>query len=418
MPDGVASLLGRAAPWLLTYLLHSTALIAVAWTLERSGVVCRPRSLDALWKAALLGGFVTSAVVVLRAASPPAGALARVQAVVRADAGPPAENELTWTSPEGVTRLRTRLAEPSPACRERIRSAPGGAEWLDAVKEACLPSRPAGRALLVAAWLVGAGGLILLGHRARRQVAAVLADARPADALTRGRRRPGSPPVVFSESVPAPCAVGGRVLLPARCEEEMGDGELTAVLAHELAHLERRDPAWLAAADLVRRVAWIQPLNRLAATGVRDAAELATDERTLRHARPLDLARSIHRVSSWTLPGVRVAHLAGLTSSREGSSTRRVRRILRGGPDGLGSAWPGALLALGLTAGALLLPPVATTRVVHALVIERTVEGAVPEDVRARDVTAVLSGDPGRARVVVRAVRATAVPPAPTPSTP
>jgi hypothetical protein len=378
MPEGVASLLGRTAPWLLTYLLHSSALIAVAWVLERTGMVRRPRSLDALWKAALLGGFVTSTVVVVRAGSTPV-ALARVHAVVRREVGPTAADQLAWRSTEGPMHVRAALVEPSPACLSRLKEMPSGdPSWLRAVEEACVPAGLDRRGALVLVWLAGAGGLLLLGLRDRRRLAGVLVGASPAGdrvatlaaALVRDVRR--RPVVVGSGAVSAPCAVRGRVVLPHRCEREMHDAELTAVLAHELAHLERHDGAWLSVADVVRRVAWIQPLNRVAVAGVRNAAELGADQRTLRHARPLDLARSIHRVAAWALPGVGVSHLAALTSAREGALTRRVRRILQGGEGaGLGSAWPGTILALGLTAGALLLPPVAGTRVLHAVVIER-----------------------------------------------
>ena len=418
MPEGVASLAGRAAPWLLTYLLHSTTLIAAVWLLDRGGLVRRQRTLDLLWKAALLAGFVTSTVVVARATRGVRATITNVEAVVRRDAGDAPGGALVWGVPGASRRFRAHVVEPSTACRRLIDGGPpAGEAWLGAVQAACGSRAPDWRALLVAAWVVGAGGLVLLAALERRRLAEVLAECAPAGgriaeagAAALGRMARVRWRVVVSGSVSAPCAVGGRVVLPARCEEEMDDGELAAVLAHELAHLERRDPLWLAVADLACRIAWVQPLNRLAARGVRDSAELMSDQRTLRFARPLDLARSIHRVSHWALPGAHPARAAGLARTRDGSLTRRVRRILTPGGEGsTGPAWPGAVLALALTVGALLLPPVLPAREVRAIFVER-VEGAPAQDDVARDDDArslgtPAVGTPATTRVVIRVLR-------------
>jgi hypothetical protein len=396
MPDGLASLAGRAAPWLLTYLLHSTAWIAAVWLLQRTGVVRRPRTLDLVWKAALLAGFATATVVVGRAALAWSHTTSRtvdVRAVrpLSQEGGTLPAPTLAAGGPAERSRFQARLVEPSPACHRlveerRLVMDPVGATgkaWIEAVKAACVPSRLDGHAALVLLWLAGAAGLLLLLGRDRRRIAAVLAACEPAGervaaiAATVGGRAGAERRIVVSDAVAAPCAVSGRVALPARCEEEMDDGELAAVLAHELAHLERRDPLWLTAADLIGRLAWIQPLNRVAGAGLRDAAELMTDQRTLRHTRPLDLARSIHRVARWMVPGERPLPLVGLTRPDEGSLVRRMRRILAPGAGrSIGSAWPGAALVLGLAAGALLLPPVAMGPQLHALFIER-IDGEV-----------------------------------------
>jgi hypothetical protein len=46
--------------WALTCLLHSTVLILFAWGLARTPWGRAPRTREALWKAALLGAFVTA----------------------------------------------------------------------------------------------------------------------------------------------------------------------------------------------------------------------------------------------------------------------------------------------------------------------------------------------------------------------
>jgi len=64
MPEALASGTAVLAGWLLTYLLHSTALIVGAWLLTRL-VSLRPPTRDVLWKTALIAGVVTSTASVL-----------------------------------------------------------------------------------------------------------------------------------------------------------------------------------------------------------------------------------------------------------------------------------------------------------------------------------------------------------------
>ena len=46
--------------WALTYLLHSTALMLLAWAAARAPWGRSPRVREAIWKAALLGALVTA----------------------------------------------------------------------------------------------------------------------------------------------------------------------------------------------------------------------------------------------------------------------------------------------------------------------------------------------------------------------
>ena len=55
---------------------------------------------------------------------------------------------------------------------------------------------------------------------------------------------------------------------------ELDAPQLRAMLAHELAHLERRDPQWLAFACILERAFFFQPLNRLARRGILGSARM------------------------------------------------------------------------------------------------------------------------------------------------
>src|SRR2546428_2485192 len=79
-----ASLASSLLAWLLTYLIHSTVLLGVAWLVTRRRRL-EPAASDLLWKVALLAGLVTGtiqsrlelstpAAVTLPAATPPPAA--------------------------------------------------------------------------------------------------------------------------------------------------------------------------------------------------------------------------------------------------------------------------------------------------------------------------------------------------------
>jgi beta-lactamase regulating signal transducer with metallopeptidase domain len=110
------------------------------------------------------------------------------------------------------------------------------------------------------------------------------------------------------------------------------DAQLEAVLAHEVAHLARRDPRWFAAVDAIVAVLWLQPLNWVARRQLRELAEFLCDDAVVRHTgarRPfaeslLELAVRLRgRPSSVAAVG-----LAGGASP----FVRRVARLLDGEP--------------------------------------------------------------------------------------
>jgi len=132
-----------------------------------------------------------------------------------------------------------------------------------------------------------------------------------------------------------PIAIGivrPEICVPRRALEQLDSAELETMLAHELAHLVRHDPAWRLLAGLVCRVFFFQPLNRLAAGRIEAASEMLCDDWAVEHTdRPLALARCLTEVAGWiaapALDGSPVPAMA-----RGGSGLgRRVRRLLAAG---------------------------------------------------------------------------------------
>jgi len=402
MPDLVArGLVSAASTWLLTYLLHSTVVVGVVWALARAGWVRRPTTLDLLWKVALVATLATASWASVR----PFRVVSREVAVeIRELAGP---GRLSWegggAAGPDVVRVQALAVDPSPACREalgRLRADPGAGATH--VRRACQASTGSigsfgsfgsfgvmgvsgWRGLLLAVWLLGAGWLLGRAVLVRRSLGRILRDARPApEAMVREARsllprsrRPVD--VLVSPWADAPCVVGRRVVLPVRCARDLTPDQIRAVLAHEVAHVRRRDPAWIAFGDLLGRALWLQPLNRLALEGLRESAELACDDWAVDRAHPLELARSIARVAEWVHPGHGVdvpalAHLAPLARGEGRILSGRVRRILTSGA----ARRPAprllrlALAAL-VVAPALAMPPVPRGDAVYAVFLRREV---------------------------------------------
>jgi TonB family protein len=72
------------------------------------------------------------------------------------------------------------------------------------------------------------------------------------------------------------------ILLPADFASRFGTEQRALVLAHDQAHLARRDPLWSLLAEILAALLWFHPLAWLALARFRLDQELACDERTLR----------------------------------------------------------------------------------------------------------------------------------------
>lgn len=77
-----------------------------------------------------------------------------------------------------------------------------------------------------------------------------------------------------SSTISSPVALGaGEIRVPDAVLTDPDAEQQRGLLAHELAHLARRDPLWLDAASLLERVFFFQPLNRLARREFQQVAE-------------------------------------------------------------------------------------------------------------------------------------------------
>jgi beta-lactamase regulating signal transducer with metallopeptidase domain len=117
----------------------------------------------------------------------------------------------------------------------------------------------------------------------------------------------------LAPDVAAPVSFGlfrPSICVPPRAADELSDDEKETMLAHELAHLARRDPLWLSMAWLIERVFFFQPLNRFARAELHDVAELLCDDWAVTRTRPSPRARELPR-SHRRVDRRDAAHLAG-----------------------------------------------------------------------------------------------------------
>ena len=256
-----------AVAWLLTYLLHSTLLLLGAFALAGLGVVRSHAGRDTLWKVALIGGIVTATAQLVLRLQPPAGHLAlaaRPESPLLDVAGvrdiaptapPPAAAGDSFAN--AIAAAEPRVLSDAPVRHTRALFSGLHISW---------------PAMLLNFWFVGALGLGLRLLVLRLRLNRDLKTRRPieggplADALHELCAGAGvaAPRLSVSSDLAGPIAFGREICVPERVLSRLAPPEQRAVLAHELGHVVRRDPAWLMAAAVIDHLLFVQPLNRYA----------------------------------------------------------------------------------------------------------------------------------------------------------
>jgi HEAT repeat protein/beta-lactamase regulating signal transducer with metallopeptidase domain len=311
--------------WLLTYAIHSTILLAVAaavaWRLTDQHAW-----LDAIWKAALIGPLVTASL----------------------NAGPMAIPLRTHTVATVHEQPRERANEPVTPV-ERVSPVPSLASAAEQAQPVALetvssaawrPVMPQWSSLVVMVWL-SIVAVLLARYAARlirvyRSLGSGPAVTTPAllqalDSLrdSAGDQRPIK--LTTSELCAVPVALTGRhIVLPEQFIERLDADQQRAALAHEMAHVIRRDSAWRIVAAIVERALFFQPLNRIARTRMTESAEFLCDRWAVRQTgSPLALARCLSLVASWASPADDKWAVGVSAMARSDSAmVRRVMHIL------------------------------------------------------------------------------------------
>lgn len=341
-------ILASVLAWLATYAVHGAVLCAIAWALGRGlarflgGRAQLAVARERLWKLAIFGGLATATLTTAGAGA------GRLRIGLAQD--PPAIEAVsdvpTPTVPDSVAPETTRSsASTSPVI-------PAG--WMDAAAWVWL----GGIALGAAAWL-----------RDRRKIARRLRGrVRAGPGLASGiladlRRRCGTPadPVLWlAPRLSSPVSLGilrPSICIPPHAETGLMREELEALLAHELAHVERRDALLLALCRAVEVVLFVQPLLRFARARLIGEVEIACDERAAEWTGDrAALASCLTEVATWIVAGRR-DELVPALAARGSRLERRVRGLLderrKGREPGRGMRFATAAWALGIVPLAL-----------------------------------------------------------------
>jgi beta-lactamase regulating signal transducer with metallopeptidase domain len=278
-----------------------------------------------LWRFALLGAVVTASLQSIRAEAPLTGTL-------RFDGQTP-------------TRTVVRVEVRDNVVAHNALATPGALLWTSGdgqrrVVSSSISVRPLWPLVVLGAWLTIAALLTTWFLVARARFLRVIGPRRPADHTLAGNalrflRAEGhidrDVRLTISDRLTSPVALGAHeVCLPARALAELDPVRMESILAHELAHLVRRDPTWLTMARLIESVFFFQPLNILARRRMQEAAEFASDAwASTRVARPLDLAHCLARVAEWTIAAPRLP-VPAMAERRGKALVRRVERLTTG----------------------------------------------------------------------------------------
>jgi hypothetical protein len=224
-----------------------------------------------------------------------------------------------------------------------------------------------------------------------------------------------SPGLSRSERLATPIAFGWlrpEICLPVRAHE-LSDPSLRAMLAHEVAHLRRHDPAWMwLAAGLQALFPW-QPLLLVVRRRWARLVELRCDAIAAAHSSPTAVARCLLDVAEWLRPRPAVPIVALGMAARPSALRERIEAALR--PHAIGATrrgWSSAFAGLSLSALTLMAPAVQTASPAElspVLPRARTADAPMPASSRSaelREAAALLDQEYATVVAEVARVRA------------
>ncbi|MFC4347993.1 M56 family metallopeptidase [Kordiimonas lipolytica] len=299
----------------LKFMVASTVLLGAVWLMEKTRLLNKPDLADMAWKLAVAGSFLallpvgdwiskpitiqhekTAALVEeFNEGRPLAGMLPMLDPAPRQDketlitttARNMAERESLSTKTDQLVMPATRPAlEPMVTIEAATASAPNTLWNLMA------SMRTKDLAALMWAALAGLALVLLLGGYAsaikslgsRLRVPAEHDANKALRAICDAAQIRTVPYLSRSSDLSSPvCLPRREICLPDWAFDDLPKSELDSLLAHEVAHMVRRDPLMLMVMQALSRLFFFQPLFRLARKRLADIAELSADEWAATH---------------------------------------------------------------------------------------------------------------------------------------
>ncbi|MDJ0976318.1 MAG: M56 family metallopeptidase, partial [Planctomycetota bacterium] len=324
-----------ALPWALTWFVHATVLLVLVWGVTRFARLA-PRTRVVLWRVGVIGPLVTATLPFVfelptagaRIALPAPPPVAAVPEILDSTPMPLPPTPYVPTEPRADTPAP--IVSSAPITTTTVATAPSSeglppATWLFM-----------GWALAASAFVLrGLGSSLWIRRRLarRRPLAEPVLHATLGRLATRaGLRR--APPLTVSEHLTSPIAWGvwkPEICVPRRALDALAPAQQEAMLAHELAHVVRRDALWLAIERWVLRLLFVQPLLFVARREIREQTELACDELAVAITRaPMALAECLTEVAGWIVPSARPTAAPAMATTPS-LLARRVEHLLEQG---------------------------------------------------------------------------------------
>ncbi len=316
--------------WLLTFVLHSTALLLVALLLAR--LVRHDATRAVLWKTALFGALGTTLIQMLAGFDPVAGRLLVAERItvppVAQHDTPLTDRHVAVTSParsasvshedrdkhtivsNSVTARPSALGVPLEQDGAALVVSSSDASSVGRALRTTVPGAARWSTAILIAWLCMAGLLLLRLARRFRRLNVLLSDRKPVtdacviaqlDQLVRAARLRRSPSLTMSDNCVSPIVLRvNEICVPARFLGELDHEQREVALAHEVAHIARRDAGWSLVAAILNAIFFFHPLYAIARSRLRAASEVLADDWAVQQTGSrIALARCLIRVAEW-----------------------------------------------------------------------------------------------------------------------
>lgn len=301
------------ADWLCTFALHSTCALLLAWLLS---AILRRRAVavqEQVLRFSLWAALLSSSLQFFALGGPwPAGLSLR-----------------TAPTSDSTPALLGLAVDPALEAADfavaTMAPVPAELPWALLVVAAAITFALFGLGWL---WSVHRGLQNVLASREPETDARVLTTAAEV-ARQQGLRQ--SPHVSRCSGLATPIAFGWmrpEICLPLRAVELSGES-LRAMLAHEVAHLRRCDPAWMWLAALLQAVFPWQALLFVVRRRWSRLVELRCDAIAAHQSSPTAVARCLLDVAEWLRPGRNTPLVALGMAARASSLRERVEAALQ-----------------------------------------------------------------------------------------
>jgi beta-lactamase regulating signal transducer with metallopeptidase domain len=323
----VPTTLDTLATIVFTYAVHSAAACLLALALAR--VLRRPQDRDLVWKSALIAPLLTTAV-----------------AATTLTTG--AQLDLSMWA-----RHATNFQLPSRTVMIRVVQDASGESVTRSVNDPVTVTIALGAVAIAALCISIAAVRVSSRYRRRGLLLAGRQAIETADNIH----------ISIAHNLPSPVALGSdEVCLPAEVATAFSDEHRRALIAHERAHLARRDPAWFAAVEVIGALSAFQPLMSPLIRAFRRDVELICDEAAVRQTNdPRALIGALARLAS---PFDARSPLLGTALAYDGSPlVARAERIAAVAcvEETRGIRAPAIILAAGLVATLFAVPTIASS---------------------------------------------------------